>query len=239
MSRRLYREFYLLPRGEQRGLIVLCLLLILSLICRVAVQLLPEREPEGMEEFVEEARRMMDPLHVADSLQGTGTVSPGPYPEKTAPGSYPGRTVPGPVAHFSGQPARRNGPVDLNRADSAQLLPLPGIGPVFAGRIIRYRDLLGGYTSVSQLSEVYGLTQETIERISGRLVIDTSAVRKLELNRATFRELLRHPYLEYNDVKSLVSFRDFRDTIQSFRELQENHILPDSLLLKMRPYLCF
>jgi hypothetical protein len=229
MSRRLYREYYLLPRGEQRGLILLSLLLILSLLFRVLVQLLPEREPEGMEEFVEEARRMMGYLAGGDSLQRAGTDSLGPYT---------GKSVQEPSAHSSGQHAWRSGPVDINRADSVQLLPLPGIGPVFAGRIIRYRDLLGGYISVSQLSEVYGLPQETIETISGRLVIDTSAVKKLELNRATFRELLRHPYLEYEDVKSLFSYRDFADTIRSFGELQINHILPDSLLLRIRPYLC-
>ena len=228
MSRRLYREFYLLPRGEQRGLIVLSLLLILSLLCRVAVQLLPEREPEGMEEFVEEARMMMASIAGADSLQRAATGSPGPYSGKTA---Y------GPSVQSSGQHTWRSGPVDINRVDSAQLLPLPGIGPVFAGRIIRYRELLGGYISVSQLSEVYGLPQETIEAISGQLVIDTSAVKKLELNRATFSELLRHPYLEYDNVKSLVGYRDFRDTIRSFRELQINHILPDSLLTRIRPYL--
>jgi DNA uptake protein ComE-like DNA-binding protein len=229
MSRRLYREYYLLPRGEQRGLIVLSLLLILSLVLRFAVQLLPEREPEGMEEFMEEARRMMVSLTGADSLQiaGSGSLQP-----------YPGKTAHGPPVHSSGQHARHSGPIDLNRADSVQMLPLPGIGPVFAGRIIRYRDLLGGYISVSQLSEVYGLPQKTIETISGQLVIDTSAVRKLDLNSATFRDLLRHPYLEYDDVKSVVSFRDFRDTIHSIKELQINHILPDSILLRIRPYLC-
>ena len=218
----------MLPRGEQRGLILLSLLLILSLLFRIAVQLLPEREPEGMAEFEEEARRMMASLAGNDSLQETGSDSPGPYPV------YKARDLP---AHYSVQNSLRNSPIDINRADSAQLLPLPGIGPVFAGRIIRYRDLLGGYISESQLSEVYGLPRETIETISGQLVIDTSAVRKLELNRATFRELLRHPYLEYGDVQALVSFRDFKDTIRSFRELQLNHILPDSLLLRIRPYL--
>ncbi len=228
MSRRLQREFYLLPRGEQRGLIVLSLLLILSLILRTAAQLLPEREPEGMEEFVEEARAIMDSVARADSLQKARTDSL----RKARADSL--RDLAG-WEPYGYDPIPN---VDINRADSSQLLPLPGIGPVFAGRIIRYRDLLGGYTSIIQLSEVYGLPQETIETISGQLIIDTSALKKLELNRATFRELLSHPYLEYDDVKSLVNFRDAEDSIHSFRELQINHILPDSLLLRIRPYLC-
>ncbi len=69
MSKRLYREFYLLPRGEQRGLILLSLLLILSLVFRIAVQLLPDRVPEGIEEFEQEASLIRVAFAEADSLQ--------------------------------------------------------------------------------------------------------------------------------------------------------------------------
>ena len=69
MSRQLYREFYLLPRGEQRALILLSLLLILSLLFRITVQLLPDREPEGIEEFEQEASLIMASFAKADSLQ--------------------------------------------------------------------------------------------------------------------------------------------------------------------------
>ena len=68
MSKGLYREFYLLPRGEQRGLILLSLLLILSLIFRIVVQLLPNQEPAGMEEFEQDARLFMAAIARADSL---------------------------------------------------------------------------------------------------------------------------------------------------------------------------
>jgi len=229
MSKGLYREFYLLPRGEQRGLILLSLLLILSLVFRIVVQLLPERIPEGMEEFKQEASLIRVAFAEADSLQRIHRDS---IRKSTATSSR--RSVP------SGQYTKKVHaayPIDINRADSAQLLPLPGIGPVFAGRLIKYRNLLGGYASLEQLKEVYGISLETYERIADLIVIDTASIIMLDLNNATFRELLRHPYLEYENVKALVNYRDFADTIQSLRELQDNYILPDSVMNKVIPYL--
>jgi hypothetical protein len=229
MPGKLYREFYLLPRGEQRGLILLSFLLILSLVFRITVQHLPGKEPEGMEEFEQEARRIRAVLARADSIQraredsirknrafGTGSTFSYSYYDRGVKGVQP---------------------IDINHADSAGLLPLPGIGPVFAGRIIKYRDLLGGFIRVDQLLEVYGMPVETLNMIRERITIDTSAVRKINLEKAAFRELLRHPYLEFEDVKALLNFRDFSGGIVSFGELQENSILPDSVLQRVLPYL--
>jgi len=228
MSKRLNREFYLLPRGEQRALILMSLLLILSLLFRILVQLLPDREPEGMEEFEQEARMIIASFAKADSLQRLRIDS-----IRTSVVKSSSRAIPYKYPERTGNPAS---PIDINRADSVNLLPLPGIGPVFAGRIIRYRDLLGGYASVNQLQEVYGMSRETIDLITDRIVFDTTVLDKLDLNSATFRELLRHPYLEYEDVKALVNYREFAGTIESLRELQDNFILPDSVLNRVEPY---
>ena len=229
MSKRLKRELYLLPRGEQRGLILLSLLLILSLLFRITVQLLPDREPEGMEEFEQEARLLMASFAEADSLQRLRSDS---ISRSRANRSRKA------VAYKSQDQTGNSVPlIDINRADSVQLLPLPGIGPVYAGRIIKYRNLLGGFFSVDQLGEVYGISSETLDLIKDKIEIDTSAINKINLGRATFRELLRHPYLEYEDVKALVNYRDFAGSIQSHQELMINYILPDSLLLRVIPYL--
>ena len=228
MSRRLNREFYLLPRGEQRALILLSLLLILSLLFRIAVGLLPDPEPGWMEEFEKEARLVLASVNRADSLQELRSDS-----MKRSPANIPLPAERYPDAY---KEEIQSGPIDINRADSAQLLLLPGIGPVFAGRIVKYRNLLGGFTSVEQLGEVYGLTLEKLEIIRDRIDIDTSAIRKIQLNSASFRELLRHPYLEFEHVKALVGYRDFKGYITSLKELQINQILPDSTLNRIDGY---
>ena len=229
MSRRLYREFYLLPRGEQRALVLLSLLLILSMIFRVTVHYLPDREPEGLKEFEQEAMKIRANLARADSVQQASDDSVRRIRDfRTGPAvSYP----------YSGRGEIGSQPVDINRADSADLIPLPGIGPVFAGRIIKYRNLLGGFVSMNQLLEVYGMPEETLDMIRESILVDTSAIFKLQLNSLTFRELLRHPYLDYEQVKALVNYRDFKGNIQSINELKSNYILSDSAMQRVMPYL--
>jgi len=231
MLKRFLREIHMLPRGEQRGLLVLSLLLILSVLFRIGVQLLPAREPAGMEEFLEESRALMAAMVQADALAAAVSRAHADSLSKITSHQSPvtSRSEYSPITN-------PQSPININLADSTQLLPLPGIGPVFAGRIIKYRDLLGGFVRMEQLSEVYGLTQETIELISGRITIDTSVVRRIHVDTASFRELLRHPYLGLDEVKALLDYRDFKKDISSHVELRENHILSDSTLERVGPY---
>ena len=71
--------------------------------------------------------------------------------------------------------------VELNAADTAILKSLPGIGSAYASRIIKYRDLLGGFYSPKQLLEVYNFPEETFENISEYLSADTLKLEKLRL----------------------------------------------------------
>jgi hypothetical protein len=216
MIRKLLREYYFLHRGEQRAMILLSLLVFLTLGLRVALGKLPAREPDGLEQFQEEAQAILIRLKEADSLKQ--------IPKKPA---YRARTWSAPS------------PVGLNEADSVALLKLPGIGPVFAGRIVKYRRLLGGYSRLEQLSEIYGMRQETLDLVTQYLVLDTTALEKLMLNKCEFRDLLRHPYLEYEDVKALVHYIDLEGEIRSYVEIRDNGLLADSTLDRIAPYLDF
>ena len=54
----------------------------------------------------------------------------------------------------------------LNASDTAEWKKIPGIGSVYASRIVQYRNLLGGFSHVEQLLEVYGIDQELFSRIA-------------------------------------------------------------------------
>jgi competence protein ComEA len=56
-------------------------------------------------------------------------------------------------------------PVDLNRATSAELEGLPGVGPVTAERILAWRSAHGRFTRVEELQEVDGIGPKTFARI--------------------------------------------------------------------------
>lgn len=230
MIKKILREFYLLPRGEQRAMILLSLLLIISLGIRITVQMLPGCEPAGMEQFLEESRKIMADMARADSLaaisqDSIATVRRNTY-HSSRRKSY----------HRPPMPAS---PINLNTVDSAGLLPLPGIGPVFAGRIIKYRNLLGGFAHADQLNEVYGIEKEVVLKISPLIHIDPTKITRLDLDSASFRDLLRHPYLEYEDVKAIVAYRDFTGSVTSLQEIREQMLVPDSILEKIGPYLQF
>lgn len=129
--------------------------------------------------------------------------------------------------------------MDLNTCDSAALESLPGIGPVLSVRIIKYRNLLGGYASVNQLIEVYGLPPETFEIIKGRLFADSLSVRKININSAVYKELSRFPYLENYDVTAILKFRQIQNKINNIGELVQNKVLSPEKAARIKPYLSF
>lgn len=127
--------------------------------------------------------------------------------------------------------------IEINSADSLTLLDLPGIGPVFAKRIIKYRQMLGGFAYPEQLKEVYGMDSARMSGLINQIRIDTSGIRKMDINKATFKELLAHPYLEYEQVKAIARFRDKKGRLVSPGELWAAGVLADSLWNCLSHYL--
>jgi DNA uptake protein ComE-like DNA-binding protein len=136
-------------------------------------------------------------------------------------------------------PKKATSKIELNTCDSAMLVALPGIGPVLSARIIKFRNLLGGYAEVEQLREVYGLPPETYDLIKGRLTADTSLIKHIRINTADYRELSKLPYLENYEVTSVLKYRKFATKIRSLRELEENKILTAEKISRIRPYIVF
>lgn len=97
--------------------------------------------------------------------------------------------------------------IELNAADSTQLLTLPGIGPVFARRIIEYRDKLGGFSSTEQLLGVYGMDSTRFEGLQGQVMTDTTLIDMLNINEATFATIRKHPLLGYTMAYEIIEYR--------------------------------
>lgn len=110
--------------------------------------------------------------------------------------------------------------LELNATDSVALVALPQIGEIMASRIHRYRDRLGGFVCYEQLYEIKGMDSARFTTIKPYLLLDTSNIRKLEVNRDEFKALLRHPYLEYEQVKAIVNHRERKGLIRNWEQLQ-------------------
>lgn len=128
-------------------------------------------------------------------------------------------------------------PVNLNEADSAALENLPGIGPVLASRIIRYREILGGFYSIEQMHEVYGLRPENYLSVSPYLFVGQDGYRKFNVNFSTLSELGRHPYIGYHTARKILNLRDRKGKLIAAGEL--SGLMGNDSLKKVIPYLVF
>jgi DNA uptake protein ComE-like DNA-binding protein len=128
--------------------------------------------------------------------------------------------------------------VDINLADSVQLISLPMIGPVLSSRIIKYRTKLGGFYSVEQLNEVYGLKPETLSAIESKIIVNSSEIKKININNVTVNDLKQHPYFKSIAVP-IVSYREQHGNYQSPKDLMNIDVIDQALLDKITPYLIF
>lgn len=127
--------------------------------------------------------------------------------------------------------------VDLNTADSVTLLTLYGIGPAFAKRIIKYRNLLGGFYSKSQLLEVYGFDQDRYDKIESSCEVSTAGIKRINLNTVRTEDLKKHPYLDYYTAKAIVDQRIILGKYTSLKQVQEIPLIHEDLYNKIRSYL--
>ena len=108
--------------------------------------------------------------------------------------------------------------INLNETDTTVWKKVPGIGSAYAARIVKYRNLLGGFNSVEQLKEVYGITEEVFHGIRSYIREDDNFV-KLKINKLDFKEINSHPYINYKQTKAIMNLRNRKGNIQSINEL--------------------
>jgi competence protein ComEA len=127
---------------------------------------------------------------------------------------------------------------DLNIADTTQLKSIYGIGTVRAERLVKFRNKLGGFISMDQLKEVYGLDTTSRKLLMERSFISPDfSPTVLGLNSATESDLAAHPYLNYKLAKAITTYRFQHGAFQNIDELQKIALIKEELFHKIKPYL--
>ena len=127
--------------------------------------------------------------------------------------------------------------IDLNKADKSELMAAKGIGNAFSDRIIEFRERIGGFSSISQLAEVYGIDEDWLLSYQYQFVADKEDVQKININTITFKELLRHPYFSYSQTQLIINYREQHGNFNSVEQIREINLIKPKHYRKIAPYL--
>jgi DNA uptake protein ComE-like DNA-binding protein len=127
--------------------------------------------------------------------------------------------------------------IELNSATKEQLKKIRGIGEKTAERLIVYRTQLGGYSNLNQLDDVYGLDSTIKNNKTTYFIINTEVLSKIRINNVTFKELLYHPYCDYNTTKKIINYREMHGDFISIEQILENNLIKAKQYRKIAPYL--
>jgi DNA uptake protein ComE-like DNA-binding protein len=129
--------------------------------------------------------------------------------------------------------------VELNTADTAQLIQLKGIGRYTAHRIVRFRNLSGGFFRKEQIMDVEGITLEMYEKLQAFVTVDPQIVRRININTASLEKLRAHPYLNFYQAKEIYELRRRKGKLKHAGELRRLQEFDNLTLEKVTEYFNF
>ncbi|AFL86171.1 DNA uptake protein [Belliella baltica DSM 15883] len=129
--------------------------------------------------------------------------------------------------------------ISFDEADSIVLQIVPGVGPATAGRIIKFRDAIGGMHTSEQLLDVYGMSPEVMERVFEYFEFTPGIKTKININTADVPTLAAHPYINYGSAKVIVAYRDQHGAYTTADDLLKVRIFSQEWIDRIRPYLTY
>lgn len=215
------KDYFSFSKTERNGIVFLLILLLLVISGNFFIPaLLPAKSSGDYNAF----KSRIDSLYELDTIKQEKFV---PELKSKELNEYPPKSIKKTV-------------IELNNCDSASLTSLPGIGPVFASRIIKYRRLLGGYYSIYQVKEVYGMQPENFEKARDYLKVNLQLVQKFLPDTASFKTLVRHPYIGKERTSKILNLKKtLQNGIFSENDLKTAEIFDSLQWAKISPYFIF
>ncbi len=128
-------------------------------------------------------------------------------------------------------------PVDINDADTTSLIALPGIGSKLAARIVGFRQKLGGFYSIDQIAETYGLPDSTFQQLRPRFRCDHPSIQKININTADINTLKQHPYIKWTLANAIVQYRGQHGRFASVDDIRQIASVTELSFQKLKYYL--
>ena len=128
--------------------------------------------------------------------------------------------------------------IDINLASQEDLIKVYGIGPGLSERILKQKELLGGFISMDQMEDVWGLSPEVIEKLKGQFNVGVVPnVKKVKINDASAKELQLFPYFRYPLNKEIVTYRSMNNGIKNSEDLSKIKGFPIEKIKKKKKYM--
>ena len=185
------------------------------------------RKPEDIKKIYglkpNEADRLLPFVQIASQTESISSATSSTAPPYTTPTSTPR------VATIR--------VIEINSADTSAFISLPGIGSKLASRIVNFRDKLGGFATVNQLGETYGLPDSTFQKIKDKLQCNQNGIKKYDINTVDVNTLKTHPYIKWNIANAIINYRQQHGNYKTLEDLLKIDIINQESFNKISPYL--
>ena len=136
-------------------------------------------------------------------------------------------------------PVKKDTILNLNTCDTAELQLIRGIRGYTARAIVRYRNQLGGFVSVSQLREVKEIPADRVDSLLPYFFVDPDLVTPIPVNQSSAERLSRHPYLSFSQAKAVYELRRTNFKLNDIDQLQQLDCISEDDIIRLKPYLSF
>ncbi|NQV01496.1 MAG: helix-hairpin-helix domain-containing protein [Bacteroidia bacterium] len=226
------KHYLSFSRGEQRGIVILVFIILFINVIRIYAPNVKRLDPVDFSAFRMEIERFEKALSQAGNVSQERLTRQSSF-------LYPTLGKTGDLTDTSRRVQNPSFIIELNSADTLDLQRLFGIGPSFAWRITGFRAKLGGFTSIDQLLEVYGMDSSRYMGIRKYLTVDTSIIVRMDLNSISFKKLIAHPYMPYDLAKEIALYRKKQKGIEKMEEVKGLKSFDSATFVKLMPYISF
>jgi DNA uptake protein ComE-like DNA-binding protein len=130
--------------------------------------------------------------------------------------------------------------IDINQASQEDLIKIYGIGEAISLRILKLKESLGGFVSMEQMKDVWGLSPEVIADLNSHFMVSALPnLKKIDINNASIKELSQFPYFKYPLAKQIVTYRSMNGDIKTKEDLSKIKDFPVDKVTIIALYLDF
>jgi len=125
--------------------------------------------------------------------------------------------------------------ININNADIEKLIKLPGIGQIKAKAIMNYRENIGGFKSLKELTKVKGISNKTFEKILPYIetIGDSTEIiafipdslkevsGKININTASLTKLISLPSIGEKRAQKIINYRNEAGNFNNTKDIMK------------------